>query len=46
MKASNSASSNIKIKEKNKIYENFLTLDNERNENHDDPYKLLSEKID
>ena len=46
MKASNSASSNIKIKEKNEIYENFLTLDNERNENHDDPYKLLSEKID
>ena len=46
MKPSNSASFNIKIKEKDDIYENLLTLDNGRNENHNDPYKLLSEKLD
>ena len=46
MKPSNSASFNIKIKEKDDMYENLLTLDNERNENRNDPYKLLSEKID
>ena len=46
MKLSNSASFNIKIKEKDDMYENLLTLDNGRNENHNDPYKLLSEKLD
>ena len=46
MKLSNSASFNIKIKEKDDMYENLLTLDNGRNENRNDPYKLLSEKID
>ena len=46
MKASNSASFNIKIKEKDDMYENLLTLNNERNENRNDPYKLLSKKID
>ena len=46
MKSSNSSSFGIKIKEKLNLNKNFLTLDNDSNQKNNDPYEILSEKID
>ena len=46
MKVSNSASFNLKLKKLTDINPDFLTVDNEKQLNKNDPYEILTEKID